>query len=59
MSLYIGIAIALVAVVAGPATVLVLNLVKGFPIDPLFVGVFVSFMIMLSGYRKGVEKDEI
>ena len=50
---------ALVAVVAGPATVLVLNLVKGFPIDPLFVGVFVSFMIMLSGYRKGVEKDEI
>ena len=40
----------LAAIVASPVTVLLLNLVGGFPIDPLFAGVFLSAIIMLAGY---------
>jgi len=47
---------ALAAIIAGPVTVLLLNLVGGFPIDPLFVGVFIAFIIMITGYIKGVRK---
>lgn len=40
---------ALAAVIAGPVTVLLLNLIGGFPFDPLFVGVFVALAIMIVG----------
>lgn len=38
------------SVIAGPVTVLIFNLVDVLPVDPLFVGVFVSAMIVLVGY---------
>lgn len=44
---------ALVAVIAGPATVLLTNFISGFPIEPLFAGVLASFLIMLGGYFIG------
>lgn len=41
------------AIAIGPLFVLIFNLIGKIPIDPLFIGVFASFAVMLVGYIKG------
>lgn len=41
------------SIIAGPVTVLVFNIVKVLPFDPLFAGVLASGVIMIAGIKKG------
>lgn len=41
------------SIIAGPVTVLVFNIVKVLPFDPLFAGVLASGVIMIAGMKKG------
>ena len=45
------------AIVAGPVTVLLFNLVQVLPFDPIFAGVLVSFIIMLVGYIVNLKRE--
>ncbi len=45
------------AIAIGPICVLIFNLIGGMSIDPLFIGVFASFLVMLAGYIKGKGRE--
>lgn len=46
------------SIIAGPVTVLLFNIVKVLPFDPLFAGVLASGIIMLAGAGKNREKEK-
>lgn len=49
-----------IAIVAGPVSVLILNLLGILPFDPLFAGVIISCLIMLAGALfKGKKEDRL
>ncbi len=45
------------AIIAGPTTVLLVNLLNDFPVEPLFAGVLVTLSIMLMGYFAKLIRD--
>ena len=47
---------AILSIIIGPASVLVLNLWGILPFDPLFAGVLISCVIMIAGYVEGRKK---
>ena len=47
---------ATISIAVGPICVLVFNLIGDIPVDPLFIGVFASFIVMFAGYIKGKER---
>ena len=51
-------AFAILSIIIGPASVLVLNLWGVLPFDPLFAGVLISCVIMIAGYVAGKKKGK-